>query len=54
MDSENMKERDRSGKIRTDDRMAILKRGLAAKKLSRDVKGKMRQIETMILDLFKM
>ena len=40
MDIENMKERDRSGKIRTDDRMAILKRGLAAKKLSRDVKGK--------------
>jgi len=50
MDIENMKERDRSGKIRTDDRMAILKRGLAAKKLSRDVKGKMRQIETVILD----
>ena len=50
MDIENMKERDRSGKIRTDDRMAILKRGLAAKKMSRDVKGKMRQIETVILD----
>ncbi len=50
MDIENMKERDRSGKIRTDDRMAILKRGLAAKKMSRDVKGKLRQIETVILD----
>lgn len=50
MDIENMKERDRSRKIRTDDRMAILKRGLAAKKQSRDVKGKMRQIETVILD----
>lgn len=50
MDIENIKERDRSGQIHIDDRTVILRRGLTAKKMTRDLKGRIRQTGRMILD----
>ncbi|MBO4888565.1 MAG: CHAP domain-containing protein [Firmicutes bacterium] len=50
MDIENIKERDRSGQIHINDRTVVLRRGLTAKKMTRDLKGKIRQAGKVILD----
>ena len=50
MDIENIKERDRSGQIHIDDRTVILRRGLMAKKMTRDLKGRIRQTGRMVMD----
>ena len=50
MDIENIKERDRSGQIHIDDRTVILRRGLMAKKITRDLKGRIRQTGRMVMD----